>query len=71
MVVLNQSYAKNTTEDSMHSCNKPVVAYNNLDQNMCNNRLLATEETKKRSNSFPEAFMGTFLCDMRNIEIIK
>ena len=29
------------------SCNKPVLAYYNLDQNMCNDRLPATEEARK------------------------
>ena len=28
-------------------CNKPVVVYYNLSQNVCNDRLPVTEETKK------------------------
>ena len=41
-------------------CNKPVVVYFNLDQNMCNHRHPATEETKKDKVVFWKHFRDHF-----------
>ena len=42
------------------SCNKPAVVYYNLDQNMGNDRLPATKETKKDQVAFRKHFREHF-----------
>ena len=41
-------------------CNKPAVNYYILDQNLCNHKLPATEETKKDQIVFRKYFRETF-----------